>query len=199
MVRRSRDGWTDSTAANRDPVPTQTPRGEQGWRAESFRSRQFSTQTNRCVAASFARFSRQESPTEPTSGPLWTDQACAFDSVDGPPPQTGSGCHGEFGHSRTARFPPGRLKCERQESNLHGLPRWILSPVRLPVPPLSLGMSREHLAPRPKIDSDSTRHRPARVYRDRGSPANERSKTSAWEDGPPGLAEVRWLRLPSTP
>ena len=27
--------------------------------------------------------------------------------------------------------------CERGDSNSHGLPRWILSPVRLPVPPLS--------------------------------------------------------------
>jgi hypothetical protein len=29
-------------------------------------------------------------------------------------------------------------KCERQDLNLHGLPHWILSPARLPIPPLSL-------------------------------------------------------------
>jgi hypothetical protein len=28
-------------------------------------------------------------------------------------------------------------KCERQESNLHALRHWILSPARLPIPPLS--------------------------------------------------------------
>ena len=28
-------------------------------------------------------------------------------------------------------------KCERQDLNLHGLPHWILSPARLPIPPLS--------------------------------------------------------------
>ena len=28
-------------------------------------------------------------------------------------------------------------KCERQELNLHGFPHWILSPARLPIPPLS--------------------------------------------------------------
>jgi hypothetical protein len=27
--------------------------------------------------------------------------------------------------------------CERRDSNSHGLPRWNLNPVRLPVPPLS--------------------------------------------------------------
>jgi hypothetical protein len=28
-------------------------------------------------------------------------------------------------------------KCEREDSNLHGLPHWILNPARLPIPPLS--------------------------------------------------------------
>jgi hypothetical protein len=28
-------------------------------------------------------------------------------------------------------------RCERQELNLHGFPHWILSPARLPIPPLS--------------------------------------------------------------
>jgi hypothetical protein len=28
-------------------------------------------------------------------------------------------------------------QCERQELNLHGFPHWILSPARLPIPPLS--------------------------------------------------------------
>ncbi len=27
--------------------------------------------------------------------------------------------------------------CERQDSNLHGFPHWILNPARLPIPPLS--------------------------------------------------------------
>jgi hypothetical protein len=27
--------------------------------------------------------------------------------------------------------------CERRDSNSHGLPRWNLNPVRLPIPPLS--------------------------------------------------------------
>ena len=36
---------------------------------------------------------------------------------------------------------PCRRKCERQDSNLHGLPHWILNPARLPIPPLSQAMS----------------------------------------------------------
>lgn len=33
-----------------------------------------------------------------------------------------------------------RSNCERQDSNLHGLPHWILNPARLPIPPLSQGI-----------------------------------------------------------
>ncbi len=35
--------------------------------------------------------------------------------------------------------PYAARKCERQDLNLHGLPHWILSPARLPIPPLSHG------------------------------------------------------------
>src|SRR5262245_27936995 len=30
------------------------------------------------------------------------------------------------------------FECERRDSNPHGLPHWILSPARLPIPPLPL-------------------------------------------------------------
>ena len=40
------------------------------------------------------------------------------------------------------------LKCERRDSNPHGFPHWILSPARLPIPPLS-----QHAAPTPEICS----------------------------------------------
>ena len=33
--------------------------------------------------------------------------------------------------------------CERGDLNPHGFPRWILSPVRLPIPPLSRAHSME--------------------------------------------------------
>ena len=39
--------------------------------------------------------------------------------------------------SRTLQSIPEYNKCERQELNLHGFPHWILSPARLPIPPLS--------------------------------------------------------------
>ena len=40
--------------------------------------------------------------------------------------------------SRVTDHPDGSTRCERQDLNLHGLPHWILSPARLPIPPLSL-------------------------------------------------------------
>lgn len=39
-------------------------------------------------------------------------------------------------------------KCERQDLNLHGLPHWILSPARLPIPPLSRGFDQFSLSSR---------------------------------------------------
>ena len=37
-------------------------------------------------------------------------------------------------------------KCERQELNLHGFPHWILSPARLPIPPLSQTLENKHFS-----------------------------------------------------
>ena len=43
-----------------------------------------------------------------------------------------------FGINNTERI--GKIKwCERRDSNSHGLPRWNLNPVRLPISPLSQG------------------------------------------------------------
>ena len=50
-----------------------------------------------------------------------------------------------FEVSYVHQFPGARLRparslagwCERGDSNSHGLPHWILSPARLPIPPLS--------------------------------------------------------------
>ena len=45
----------------------------------------------------------------------------------------------KLGTMRTGGFfePPVSIWCERRDSNPHGFPHWILSPARLPVPPLS--------------------------------------------------------------
>ncbi len=37
-----------------------------------------------------------------------------------------------------------KRRCARRESNPHGLPHWILSPARLPVPPLALVFGSRH-------------------------------------------------------
>src|SRR5262245_41428039 len=38
-----------------------------------------------------------------------------------------------------------KLKCESRESNPDGFPHWILSPARLPIPPLSRVLCRKRL------------------------------------------------------
>jgi hypothetical protein len=48
------------------------------------------------------------------------------------------GCKIKFRASRRKSLQDKEIsKCERQELNLHGFPHWILSPARLPIPPLS--------------------------------------------------------------
>ena len=48
------------------------------------------------------------------------------------------GCKPKSRSSRRKLFSYKELnQCERQELNLHGFPHWILSPARLPIPPLS--------------------------------------------------------------
>ncbi len=55
---------------------------------------------------------------------------------------TGAPFIGQAGRSNAAKLirtrPCARTKCESRESNPDGLPHWILSPARLPIPPLSL-------------------------------------------------------------
>src|SRR5256885_8100105 len=50
-------------------------------------------------------------------------------------PTLGSGASSP--ESATVSVKPKENWCERRDSNSHGFPHWILSPARLPVPPLS--------------------------------------------------------------
>jgi hypothetical protein len=44
----------------------------------------------------------------------------------------------------------GLFECESRDSNPDGLPHWILSPARLPIPPLSLMSSHPQFAANPR-------------------------------------------------
>src|SRR5262245_66582345 len=70
--------------------------------------------------------------------------------------------------------------CERRDSNSHGLPHWILSPARLPVPPLS------HATQRADVAISAADYSDARVARVRRAGALAR-----WQPVHRGMGQLR--------
>ncbi len=105
-------------------------------------------------------------------------------------------CQGTWGGKR-ATSPRISPRCERGDSNPHGLPHWILNPARLPIPPLSLGRSRpaSHRTARdpPHPNLGSRRAAPGETKSNNSRPSGKPGDASRAMHSSPLPVTLAWL------